>query len=112
MKIKYSSKITETASKGLYGTQSDQPCALLAGERRNEAVCRAIASLSDTEQMIIRRYHFEGVSFRQIADDLGVELQPVMNSHNRALRRLRKQLMAFVKVEFGMTSSETACVIC
>ncbi len=112
MRIKFSSKLTELASRGIYETQAVEADATIARERRNDAVRRAIESLSDREQSIVRRHHFEGISFRQIADDLGVEMQSVMNCHNRALRRLRKQLMPLVEAEFGMTGPETACVIC
>lgn len=112
MRIKFSSRITEQASRGVFEAQPDEPDEVLARERRNEAVSKAIASLSDSEQLLVRRYHFEGASLRQIADDLGLGLQSVMNSHKRALRKLRKLLMTFAGVEFGMPRRETACVIC
>ncbi len=112
MRIKFSSRITELASRGVFEAQPDDPMETSARERRNEAVNGAIASLPNSEQLIVRRHHIDGASFTQIADELRLDTQSVMNIHHRALRRLRKLLMSFVGLEFGMPRRETACVIC
>lgn len=112
MRIKFSSAITERASKSVFGPRLDKPHEALAGERRDEAVRAAVAALPSFEQLIIRQYYFEGASVAQIAGGLGVGRQEVINSHNRALRRLRKALMALVEAEFGVPKQQTACAIC
>ncbi|MGB5105429.1 MAG: sigma factor-like helix-turn-helix DNA-binding protein [Candidatus Zixiibacteriota bacterium] len=81
-------------------------------QRRIDAVQDALARLSPLEREIIIRVHFEGATLQEFARQSGFPLALILNSHRRALRRLRKLLNTFAAGEFKFTAANARCVIC
>lgn len=66
---------------------------LLAQERRVLAL-RAIETLPDEEQRLVRGHYLEGRRFDEIASELGLSKSWASRLHSRALDRLREALAA------------------
>lgn len=77
-----------------------------------EAVRAALEQLSAEEQAIIVRYHFDGLTLKQIGDQLGRSESKTTNLYRRALRRLKKLLTPFAGEQFGIDTQERSCPIC
>ena len=66
----------------------------VAAERSWQAweVRRAVDSLRDDEREVVRLSHFEGLSFPELAQRLGIPLGTVKSRSHRAYRRLGEEL--------------------
>ena len=88
----------------------------VARERRNrikKAVAAALSKLEDNEREFIERYYFMGRTYREIADLSGRVVHRLEALHQRALRKLRKELAPLVKDLYDLTlSSIPDCPIC
>ena len=58
----------------------------------SEAMTAAIASLTHSQQKVVRRYFFENYNKAEIARNLGISPNAVDGLINRALKRMRKEL--------------------
>ena len=59
-----------------------------------DLVERMMVGLSKKEAEIIRRYHLEGKSYRQISESLGVPENTIGSTLSRAREKLRQELLA------------------
>ena len=80
--------------------------------RIEEAVRAAIARLPDEEQELIRLHHFQGMALAEIARQTGRKAHNVESMHRRIIKKLRRQLTAFVEGEFGLPRPHESCPIC
>jgi len=110
--INYSNKKMYSAYEAIWGDTAISPNSVKKKERIRIAVLAALAKLSEGDQYIIKRYHFDGASILEIADEQGVSFDTVAKRHSRALRRLRSLLAAFAASEFRIPKASTKCVIC
>ncbi|MDF1545687.1 MAG: sigma-70 family RNA polymerase sigma factor [bacterium] len=107
----------QSAESGEFKTSSQ-----LAEEIGRE-VKKAMTRLAENEREFIRQYYYMGRTYQQIADATGRKLYRLEALHNRAVRKLKKQLTPFVKKRFGPLDqfeqkqktereSENNCPIC
>ena len=108
----YSNKKMYSAYESIWGDTAINPNSVKKKERIRKAVLAALAKLSEGAQYIIKRYHFDGASILQIAEEQGVSFDTVAKRHSRALRKLRGLLAAFAASEFRIPKASTKCVIC
>ncbi len=78
-------------------------------ERR---VREALQALTSDEREIIERIHYMGQTYREISEKSGREIHRLESLHNRAIRRLRKELRPLVKELFGIDPPLPKCVVC
>jgi RNA polymerase sigma-70 factor (ECF subfamily) len=71
-----------------------------------EHLCRALAKLDARQAQVFCLACLEGLSYREIAAEMGVRLNHVGVLLNRARSRLREQLRAFDPASAGETSAE------
>ncbi len=77
------------------------------------AVTEALNNLDDDEREFVIRFHFMGESYRRISELSGRNIHKLEVLHKRSLRKLRKQLAAFVHETFGLDSEVIPdCPIC
>ena len=62
------------------------------GHAQRDQLVRALATLSPRQRRIVVLRHFDGMSEREVADDLGVSLGTVKSTASRSLARLRELL--------------------
>lgn len=65
------------------------PAASMMSRERTEAVKRAIETLSDDQQLIVRKRIYEGLKFREIANSLDMPLGTVLARMHSSLKKLR-----------------------
>lgn len=75
------------------------PAAGLLSDERAEAFRAAFATLSARDREIITLRHFQDLSYRQIADSLGIPQGTVMSRLFHARRRLREKLAGVLDEE-------------
>jgi RNA polymerase sigma-70 factor (ECF subfamily) len=63
---------------------------------RRSAVRRALAELPDRQREVVILRHFEGLTFREIADDLGIAEATARVTFHQALSALRRRLSGTV----------------
>lgn len=71
----------------------DAPDTALSTQRDQQKVAAALAGLPEEQAQIIRRAYFDGISQRQISEDLGLPIGTVKSRTRLALGRLRELLM-------------------
>lgn len=77
------------------------------------AVGDAIEKLRDDEAGFIRRFYFQGETYRTIAADTGRTLYSLEALHNRAVKRLRAVLAPVLSLpENDKSGAEQTCPIC
>jgi RNA polymerase sigma-70 factor (ECF subfamily) len=76
----------------LAGQREAPPEAALQGLETDERVNAALAELSDADREVLLLRHFSELSFREIADLLGIPLGTALARAHRALKRLRDRL--------------------
>ena len=85
-------------------------------ERRElvrRTVTEALNNLDDDEREFVIRFHFMGESYRRISELSGRSIHKLEALHKRSIRKLRKQLAAFVHETFGLDSEVIPdCPIC
>ena len=93
--------LDHSAAAGLSDADGKATCI----ERRElvrRAVTEALNHLEDDEREFVIRFHFMGESYRRIAEKSGRNIHKLEALHKRSLRRLKKQLAAFVRETFGL----------
>jgi RNA polymerase sigma-70 factor, ECF subfamily len=68
------------------------PEALFSQEERTALVQRAVLSLPDASRAVLVLREYEGLSYHEIADTLGIPLGTVMSRLNYARKLLREKL--------------------
>ncbi len=95
---------------------SDAEAVSTCVERRElirRSVTEALDNLDDDEREFVIRFHFMGESYRRIAEKSGRGIYKLEDLHKRSLRKLKKQLAAFVHEAFGLDSEVIRdCPIC
>ncbi len=91
--------------------------ALATRIERRKLVCRtvteALNNLDDDEREFVIRFHFMGESYRRISELSGRSIHKLEALHKRSLRKLRKQLAAFVRETFRLDCEVIPdCPIC
>jgi len=76
------------------GQEYGVPDGQLLRQEAQEQLEAGLARLSDAEREIILLRHFSGLSFREVAEILGVPLGTALARAHRALNRLRAELGA------------------
>ena len=76
-------------------------------------VRRALKKLMPAEREFIERFYFGGESYPEIAEKMGRRPSRIEGLHNRAVNRLKKELVGFVRRQFGIKIKLTdKCPIC
>lgn len=76
-------------------------------------VDRAVRSLSDEEQEFVRRFHFMGQGYQEIAEVTGREIHRLESLNRQVLKKLKKRLAGFVKETFDLEITiDSSCPIC
>ena len=70
-------------------TPAVQTVSLLMDQERVEMVQRALEKLSEDQQLVVRKRIFEGLKFREIADELGIPLGTVLARMHSSLKKLK-----------------------
>lgn len=82
-------------------------------EELEREVDKALKSMTDEEQELMRQFHFMGRSYVQIADDTGREIYKLASTHKRCLKKLKSRLASFVSGRFGIEiPAEPKCSVC
>jgi RNA polymerase sigma-70 factor (ECF subfamily) len=77
---------------------SDQgPEAAVEGKERGERVRQAVLALPSASRAVLVLREYEGLSYREIADTLGIPIGTVMSRLNYARNRLRKSLASYLE---------------
>ena len=82
---------TEELSES-HGSDDSEPDLLAESNERRERVWRAVLKLSQPHREIIVMSHFQDLSYRQIAESLGVPIGTVMSRLHNARQALRREL--------------------
>lgn len=73
-------------------TAYEDPYKELMEREQMRALQQAIESLSEREQRVIQLYYYEGLTFKEIGQVLGISESRVYQLHTRAIARMREQL--------------------
>jgi len=73
---------------------NDGPEAAMEGQERGERVREAVLALPPASQAVLVLREYEGLSYREIAETLGIPSGTVMSRLNYARNRLRESLAA------------------
>jgi len=85
----------------------------IPNEKIIKIVRQALSKLYPDEQEFVRRYYFEGESYRQIADALHIRFHKMEGMNCRIRQKLKKQLAPFVRDEFDIeVDTGPECPIC
>jgi RNA polymerase sigma-70 factor (ECF subfamily) len=68
-----------------------------AGEERRECVRQAVLALPPASRTVLVLREYEGLSYREIADALGIPIGTVMSRLNYARNRLRESLAPYLE---------------
>ena len=71
---------------------SPRPEELLAQDEASQLVAQALSRLLTSDREILTLKHFDGLTYREIADSLGIPVGTVMSRMSTARKRLRKLL--------------------
>jgi RNA polymerase sigma-70 factor (ECF subfamily) len=74
------------------------PEAAVEGMERGERVRQAVLALPPASRAVLVLREYEGLSYREIADTLGVPMGTVMSRLNYARNRLRESLAPYLEV--------------
>jgi len=72
--------------------QSDQPADRMLDDERQQEVKRALDQLSAAQQEVVRKRIYEGLKFREIAEQLNVPLGTVLARMHTSLKKLKNVL--------------------
>lgn len=73
-------------------TTYDDPYEELMEREQMQALQQAIESLSERERRVIQLYYYEGLTFKEIGQVLGISESRVYQLHTRAIARMREQM--------------------
>jgi RNA polymerase sigma-70 factor (ECF subfamily) len=76
----------------------DGPEAALEKQERGERVRQAVLALPEASRAVLVLREYEGLSYKEIADTLGIPLGTVMSRLNYARNRLRESLTPYLEV--------------
>ena len=79
-------------------TSSEGPEATTEREERGERVREAVLALPPASREVLVLREYEGFSYREIADALGIPIGTVMSRLNYARNHLRKSLAPYLEV--------------
>lgn len=79
-------------------TSSEGPEALVEGAERGERVRQAVLALPLASRAVLVLREYEGLSYREIADTLGIPIGTVMSRLNYARNRLCESLAPYLEV--------------
>ena len=69
--------------------------------------------MTELERDVIERFYFHGESVLEVSIMTGRRFHRIRSAHDRAMRKLRRQLAGFVREEFGLNVSvESDCPVC
>jgi RNA polymerase sigma-70 factor (ECF subfamily) len=74
------------------------PEAAVEAEERGEGVRRAVLALPPSSRGVLILREYEGLSYREIADTLGIPIGTVMSRLNYARKRLRESLSPYLEL--------------
>ena len=74
------------------------PEATVEGKERDERVRQAVLALPPASRTVLVLREYEGLSYREIADALGIPIGTVMSRLNYARTRLRQTLAPYLEV--------------
>jgi len=74
------------------------PEAMVEGKERGERVRQAVLALPPASRAVLVLREYEGLSYREIADTLGIPIGTVMSRLNYARNRLRQSLASYLEV--------------
>jgi len=69
--------------------ESDQPADRMLDEEKQQEVKKALDQLSATQQEVVRKRIYEGLKFREIAEQLDVPLGTVLARMHTSLKKLK-----------------------
>jgi hypothetical protein len=93
--------------------EAEDPADIERRERTGRAVAEALGRLTDDEREFVERYYFMGRSYREISELSGRAPHRLEALHQRALKKLQKELTPLVKQLYGLTPvAHNACPIC
>ncbi len=76
-------------------------------------VRQAMEKLDDQEKEFVIQFYFMGRGYRQLSEKSGRPVHKLEALHKRAVKKLRKELVAFVQERFGLEPEPTGgCAIC
>lgn len=75
-------------------SQEDNPFDLCLKGEQKQALTKAIATLSEREQLILSLYYREELTMKEVAEVIGIALSRVSQIHNVAIGKLRVSLHA------------------
>jgi len=79
-------------------TSDKGPEAMVEGKERGERVRQAVLALPPASRAVLVLREYEGLSYREIADTLGIPIGTVMSRLNYARNRLRESLAPYLEV--------------
>lgn len=97
---------------------TDEEVRRVIEERKNTETTRhtvreALERLSVQEREFITQFYFMGKSYREISDQSGRPIYKLEALHKRAVKKLKKELSAFVQERFGIEVNVGGdCPIC
>jgi hypothetical protein len=82
-------------------------------EKIENAVRESLDKLDEAEKELIIHYYFMGQTYADISEKSNREIFKLAALHKRAIKKLKKKLSQFVKVNFGIiTDLNVSCPIC
>jgi RNA polymerase sigma-70 factor (ECF subfamily) len=87
----------DAAGLSLVSPDEGPEAAVEEGER-GEGVRRAVLALPPSSRMVLVLREYEGLSYREIAETLGIPMGTVMSRLNYARKRLRDSLSPYLEV--------------
>jgi RNA polymerase sigma-70 factor (ECF subfamily) len=79
-------------------TSNKGPEAMVEGKERGEHVRQAVLALPPASRVVLVLREYEGLSYQEIADTLGIPIGTVMSRLNYARNRLRESLAPYLEV--------------
>lgn len=79
-------------------SSDEGPEAVVEGEERGQRVRQAVLALPPASRAVLVLREYEGLSYREIADTLGIPIGTVMSRLNYARNRLRESLAPYLEV--------------
>jgi len=92
---------------------AEDPVDIKRRDQIRRAVTEALEQLTDDEREFVERYYFMGRSYREIAELSGRAPHRLEALHQRALKKLQKELMPLVKQLYDLVpATNNDCPIC
>jgi RNA polymerase sigma-70 factor (ECF subfamily) len=82
----------------------DNPQEALESQQMNAAIARAAERLSLKQKSVFTLKYAQGMKLQQVAEVMNISLGTVKTLHHRALRKIRKEVGADARGEYGTVS--------